>query len=436
VLTLLAVNAAACVRPPASACGAAGAPCCAREDAAAACAASTLACAGRTCGCLAQVTAVYDTLPVARLADGSVWAANDDQRTRFVEIAGPAGHFHASDVVASGSSAYGTATGCALEGDAVWCFPLAGPLIDSTDLGAGLGPGVMTDAAVQVVTAADAPRPPLAGALQLASSMNGGGATFCALTRDGGVWCWGYDVGGILGRGDGEDASFARPVLADEQTAFTGAVEVRLGYDSACARKGDGSVWCWGDNALAQLGVVSTVLTASSFPLRVPLPAPAVRLAASPGNTHCAILLDGRVACWGANASAQAGADATAAAVGPTIVSTSVSTSVSTAASTTAPGPALLGVLDVAPDRGMQAMCASTGASVVCWGHPFPALGKPDVVSPYPTTAVASPVSLPLSSFGARDGSLVYVDADGRLTLGAGAFPFAAAPPCEGVSGP
>jgi Regulator of chromosome condensation (RCC1) repeat len=424
LFTLAAVDAAACVRPPANACGAAGAACCAHGSAAPTCASPVLTCAGRACGCLAQVTAVYDSLPVARLADGTIWAANDDQRSHFVEVLGPAGHFHATDVVASGSSAYGSATGCALEGDAVWCFPLAGPLIDSTDLGAGLGPGDTTSAAVQVVTSATAPRAPLAGARQLAASMNGGGASFCAVTGDGGVSCWGYDVGGILGHGDGADASFARPVLADAQTPFSGAVEVRLGYDSACVRKGDGSVWCWGDNTLAQLGSTSAVMTASRFPVPVTLPGPAKRLAAAPGNTHCAILRDGRVACWGWNEYAQAGADAANATAPPTIVTTS------------AGGPPLEGVVDLAPDRGMQAMCANTAAGLVCWGHPFPAAGAPDVTSPYPAPIGAAPVTLPLSSFGARDGSLVYVDADGRLVLGAGAFPFAAAPPCEGVSGP
>jgi hypothetical protein len=420
--TLLAASGVACVKPPANACGDATGACCLPTGGAPACGAG-LACAGRACGCLAQVTAVYDSLPVARLGDGSLWAANDPLRSRFVELAGPNGHFHATDVVASGSSAYGSAVGCALQDGGVWCFPLAGPVIDSTALGAGLGAGVTTSTAVQVVTAAGAGAPSLVGARQLAASMNGGGATFCAVTIDGGVSCWGTDVGGTLGRGDGADAPFAQPVLAAVGTPFAGVAEVRLGFDSACARKTDGTVWCWGENALAQLGVVSASLTASAFPRQVTLPGPATRLAASPGSTHCALLGDGRVACWGANASAQAGADAAETAVAPTIVSVA------------AGGSALLGVTDLAPDRGMQAMCGSTATGLVCWGHPFPAVGQPDGVSPYPKLALAGPVSLPLSSFGARDGSLVYVDPQGRLTLGAGAFPFASQPPCAG-SGP
>ena len=408
-----------------------GAPCCAAADGGApSCgAASQYQCAGLACSCLAQVTAVYDSVPLARLVDGTVWVSAD--RTSFAEIMGPTGHLRASDVAASGSTAYGSATGCAIvDGGSAWCFPLAGPLIDSTPLGAGQGAGVTTSVAVAVVTA-DAPgAPPLVGARQLAASMNGGAAVFCAVTTAGGVSCWGFDVDGILGRGDGTDASFARAVLADAQTPFADAAEIRLGFSSACARKTDGSVWCWGDDSLGQVGVAAASGTTSPFPVRVPLPGPATRLAAAPGNTQCAILAGGQVACWGWNAYAQAGADATSATVGPTIVLVAKG------------GAPLTGVVDLAPDRGMQAMCASTATGgLVCWGHPFQALGQPDTTSPYPIaipfarTANAA-VRLPLSSFGARDGALVYADPDGRLTLGAGAFPVAAQPMCPGVSVP
>ena len=99
--------------------------------------------------CLAQVTAVYDTTPLARRVDGTIWVALD--RARFTEVAGPSGHFRASDLAVSGSTAYGTAIACVIEDGAVWCFPLAGPLLDGTDLGAGLGPGAMTTEPVRVV---------------------------------------------------------------------------------------------------------------------------------------------------------------------------------------------------------------------------------------------------------------------------------------------
>ena len=156
------------------------------------------------------------------------------------------------------------------------------------------------------------------------------------------------------------------------------------------------------------------------------LPDAAVRLAANPGNTHCAIIEAGGVACWGWNAYAQAGAAASPSA-SPTLVVTADA------------GAPLAGVVDLAPDRGMQAMCATTTASaLLCWGHPFPPAGTPDVTSPYPIAiplaqAAGAPLRLPLSSYGGRDGALVYVDPNGKLTFGAGGLPFAAQPPCGDV---
>jgi hypothetical protein len=418
----------------------AGEACCASPDGALACGAG-LACAGARCTCLAQVTAVYDTTPLARRVDGSVWVAAD--RVRFTEILGPAGRLHATDIAASGSTAYGSAVGCALvEGGAVWCFPLAGPVIDSTDLGAGLGPGVTTTAAVQVVTSAGPAAPPLLGATQLSATMNGGGAAFCAVAGGGEIWCWGYGANRILGRGDDADSSFAQPVMRSASGApFTDAAEVRLGFDSACARTTFGEVWCWGDNSLGQTGLANTgglPGDVTSFPAGpVPLPLPPVRLAANPGKTHCAILSLGDVACWGWNEYEQAGSDSGLPFVTPTQVLSPTQV---------LPPPLrdpLANVVDLAPDRGMQAMCATTGdGALVCWGHPFAPPGGADALSALPVTIPVTrggeqaPLLLPLSSYGGRDGALVYVDPDGQLTLEAGGFPFAAQPPCDDAAAP
>jgi alpha-tubulin suppressor-like RCC1 family protein len=35
---------------------------------------------------------------------------------------------------------------------------------------------------------------------------------------------------------------------------LTGVVDVVASYDTTCALRGDGSVWCWGDNAYGQCG--------------------------------------------------------------------------------------------------------------------------------------------------------------------------------------
>jgi alpha-tubulin suppressor-like RCC1 family protein len=372
-----------------------------------------------TGGCLAQVTAVYDAASIARLADGTVWASLGG--APFMEVLGPPAkpHLDALDLAASGSTAYGTAIICVIAaGGEVWCVPLPGPLLDSTNLGGGDDFTVVTEGAVRVVTSAAAPRPPLTGARQLAATMNGNAATFCAVTEAGAVMCWGSNDHGLPGRGNVERVPFARPVVADAETPFGDAVEVRLGFDSACARKRDGSVWCWGDNAVGQAGFAFHDTTEVPFPVRVDLPARATRLAASPGRTHCAVLEDDRVACWGWNAEGQAGAEPSPIGAPPTIVLTS------------AGGPPLTGVTDLAPDRGMQAMCATrTNGGIACWGLPFPHAGAPDEPSPYPVDTDAT-TARPLASYGERDGALVYVDGEGRLTTGAGLGPRAIQPSC------
>jgi hypothetical protein len=369
-------------------------------------------------GCLAQVAGVYDSVFVARRRDGTIWAA--PAHDRYVELPGPTGgHFAARDLAVAGSTAYGTAVGCAIvAGGAVWCFPVAGPLVHSGDLGAGLGPDVTTTAAVQVVTSAQL-RAPLLGARKVVASMNGAGATFCALTDAGNVLCWGTGGSGLLGHGDDDAAPFARPVLVDPTTPLQNVADVSLGYDSACAVLHDRSVSCWGDNRLGQLGGAST-LAESPFAVRLTLP-PVDRLANEPGTTHCARLSDDRVACWGWNAYSQAGAADAFTAVGPTIVLES-------------PGGApLRGVQELAPDHGMQAMCGTTLAGrLVCWGNPFPAPGLPAVESPFPVElpGAGPQAGTSLAAFGGRDGALLWIDPGGHLAVGAGAAPLSVQPPC------
>ncbi len=363
-------------------------------------------------GCIAQVAATYDFVVLVRRTDGTLWASATG--ADFTPIADAGGPLIASDIAASGSSAYGDAIGCALLGGMPWCFPIAGPLIDSTNLGANLGFGVTTTSARQVVRSAGGE--PVTDILQLAGGMNGSGASFCGVARDGGAWCWGYNIGGLLGHGDDDTATFARPVLSAPDKVFTDAVEVRVGFSSSCARKSDGSVWCWGDNSYGQLGVAPDVMGESLFPVPVALPGPATQLAASPGHTHCAILEDTSVVCWGRNEYAEAGAPDAQLTVLPTAIMSA------------ADGSPLRDALDLAPDRGMKAMCANTSKSgLLCWGDPN---GPSAVAVANAAGEELGAIAVPLSAFGARDGKLIYVNALGALVFGAGSLPADQQPPC------
>jgi hypothetical protein len=135
-------------------------------------------------------------------------------------------------------------------------------------------------------------------------------------------------------------------------------------------------------------------------------------------------LTDTTVECWGRNNYEQTGAAGESEIALPTVVLTA------------AGGPRLDGVTDLAPDRGMEAMCANTArAGLWCWGHAFAADAARTPTGPYAAPAYAETadvgvIGVPLTSFGASNGSLVFVDGKGRLVFGAGAEPTAVQPTC------
>jgi alpha-tubulin suppressor-like RCC1 family protein len=104
--------------------------------------------------------------------------------------------------------------------------------------------------------------------------------------------------------------SFARPVLADTTTPFANAAEVRLGARTACARKTDGSVWCWGQNSSGEVPGHGDLPV--SYPVQVPLPgsgdqAISIRLISVADFTWCSVMKDTSVVCWGSNYAGEAG---------------------------------------------------------------------------------------------------------------------------------
>ena len=74
------------------------------------------------------------------------------------------------------------------------------------------------------------------------------------------------------------------------------AVQLAVGLVHACARMSNGTVRCWGDNSLGQLGDRTRV--ASTAPVMVVGIAGATDVAASRGGS-CAVLADRTVRCWG-----------------------------------------------------------------------------------------------------------------------------------------
>ena len=125
----------------------------------------------------------------------------------------------------------------------------------------------------------------------------------CARLDVGTLWCWGRNDNGQLG--DGSNAFFREAPTPVNALGFEVAAVATSGTHT-CARKMDGSLWCWGSNDSGELGDGTT--TDSPTPLWVqPLGTRVRQVSTSPSSHSCALLEDGTAWCWGANSSGQLG---------------------------------------------------------------------------------------------------------------------------------
>lgn len=143
----------------------------------------------------------------------------------------------------------------------------------------------------------------LSGATALAA----GGFHTCAIVGAGTVKCWGDDGMGQLGDGTPGDRSLVPATVA----GITTAIAITAGEFHTCALLADGAIKCWGHNGFGQLG--DGTMTDRSTPVAVAgLPAssddPVRALTSGYGHT-CALLEDddGTARCWGDNAYGQLG---------------------------------------------------------------------------------------------------------------------------------
>jgi alpha-tubulin suppressor-like RCC1 family protein len=209
-----------------------------------------------------------------------------------------------------------------------------------------LGDGT-TDGRLTPVVVTDTPGgSPLSGV----SAITLGDYHTCVLISGGGVKCWGGNDDGQLGDGTLTDHHLSPVAVA----GLTGAAAVEAGSHSTCARLTSGSIQCWGDNRLGQLGIgrFSTRTTPVAV---VGVSSGATALDA--GSSYTCAVISGGVKCWGRNGYGQLGDGTTLDRAAPVAVVTS---SVDSAP--------LSGVLAVG--SGNEHACAlMTGGGVKCWGN-------------------------------------------------------------------
>jgi alpha-tubulin suppressor-like RCC1 family protein len=133
------------------------------------------------------------------------------------------------------------------------------------------------------------------------TALAAGLAHTCARLDDGSVVCWGDDRLGQLGvPDDGAGNAAFTPTPLDER-----AVAVSAGAYHTCALLESGAVRCWGWNDYGQLGGMEEDVGTSGLGIAVPIP-PATAIAAGAFHT-CALLESGSVTCWGLNDAGQLG---------------------------------------------------------------------------------------------------------------------------------
>jgi alpha-tubulin suppressor-like RCC1 family protein len=138
--------------------------------------------------------------------------------------------------------------------------------------------------------------------------LSSGGMHTCALMTDLTVRCWGSNAYGQLGDGSTAQGG-AFNVQASAVIGLTNVAEISAGGTGTCARKSDGSVYCWGywpDGSLKPqptlvLGSGATQLTSGAF-------------------HACALMTDESVRCWGSNLYGQLGDGTQVDRIVPTVV--------------------------------------------------------------------------------------------------------------------
>mgnify|MGYP003582227952 CR=1 FL=1 len=204
------------------------------------------------------------------------------------------------------------------------------------------------------------------GAFPIGSTIlqiTGGGNQACAIASDLKAYCWGGNAYGQLGNGTTTASSLPVAVSPGAIPAGVGIKQIAAGGNAlisthhTCALGSNGKVYCWGRNASGQLG--DTTTANSSVPVAVApgvIPAGmAIRQISVGANHTCAISMENKAYCWGANGSGQLGDTTTSQRTSPVLVTNGVMTAGTTFRSINA---------------GFTETCAiASNNSAYCWGY-------------------------------------------------------------------
>jgi alpha-tubulin suppressor-like RCC1 family protein len=151
-------------------------------------------------------------------------------------------------------------------------------------------------------------------AIAAGNAANGDDDT-CALLADGTERCWGNNFLGELGDGTTTSATVPQTVVGlSNADVFAAGSQ----YTCSVVTLPSSDAYCWGDNAVGQLGDNTTTERLTPTPVLVLEPFPLlhtfllvglqeVAQLAAGGNQTCAVIADGSLSCWGNNSQGQLG---------------------------------------------------------------------------------------------------------------------------------
>ena len=148
-------------------------------------------------------------------------------------------------------------------------------------------------------------------------AVSAGYAHTCVILDDSSIQCWGDNDYGQIGDGTNDDRNQPTTVILSGQN---GPMQISAGHRSTCALFDDGKLQCWGSNQYGQLGIGSTVDSASPQALTSINHLQAYDITVGETNA-CALFHDGAPRCWGENNYGQLGIGSTSTQYQPEIVS-------------------------------------------------------------------------------------------------------------------
>ena len=132
----------------------------------------------------------------------------------------------------------------------------------------------------------------------------------CALSGDGNAFCWGQDIYGAIGDGDGGDKSVVAVPTAVAKPQGVTFTTLSTGYSHTCALDPVGFAHCWGYGEDGQLGNgKSGVGVSENIPVAVTMPEAVTFIAIENGARYhtCGIKEGGIAYCWGGGKFGQLG---------------------------------------------------------------------------------------------------------------------------------